>query len=178
MDLPAPAISCYSIPEHDRTRQAFTKYTVNEMNRRLASGDFRDTYQATEDEDSDESVGRPRHIKQPKILSKTQEKFILNLHSCLSMHLGFYAPCNDDEWCYCPLSKIVNKKWHDAMEFNSNLEASFCSSNKSFCPCSPISHIKEAHKDTLGKAVAMYLDILYENALGHGESTRVQARKQ
>ena len=61
MDLPAQAISCYSIPEHDRKRQAFTKYTVNEMNRRLASGDFRDTYQATEDEDSDESVGRPRH---------------------------------------------------------------------------------------------------------------------
>ena len=70
MDLPAQAISLYLIPEHDRKRQAITKYTVNEMNRRLASGDFRDTYQATEDEDSDESVGRPRHKNQPKILSK------------------------------------------------------------------------------------------------------------
>ena len=58
------------------------------MNRRLASGDFRDTYQATKDEDSDESVGRPREKNHPKNLSKTQEKFILNLHSCLSMHLG------------------------------------------------------------------------------------------
>ena len=94
------------------------------------------------------------------------------------MHLGFHAPCNDDEWCYCPLSRIANKKWHDAMEFNSNLEESFCSSNKSFCPCSLISHINKAHKDILGNAVAMYLDILYENALAHGEFIRVQERKQ
>ena len=134
MDLPAQAISCYSIPGHDRKRQAIAKYTVKEMNRRLASGDFRDTYQATKDEDSDESVGRPRHKNQPKILSKTQEKFILNLHSCLSMHLGFYAPCNDDEWCSCPLSKLANKNWHEAIGFDSDIESQFCSSNKKFGP--------------------------------------------
>jgi hypothetical protein len=168
MDLPAQAISCYSIPEHDRKRQAITKYTVNEMNRRLASGDFRDTYEATEDEDSDESVGRPRHKNQPKILSKTQEKFILNLHSCLSMHLGFYAPCNDDEWCSCPLSKLANKNWHEAIGFDSDIESQFCSSNKKFGPSDLFCHVREKHLDLLGIGVRIYLGTLFGNEFGQG----------
>ena len=168
MDLPAQAISFYSIPEHDHKRQAITKYTVNEMNRRLASGDFRDTYQATKDEDSDESVGRPRHKNQPKILSKTQEKFILNLHSCLSMHLGFYAPCNDDEWCSCPLSKLANKNWHEAIGFDSDIESQFCSNNNKFGPSDLFCHVREKHLDLLGIGVRIYLGTLFGNEFGQG----------
>ena len=31
------------------------------------------------------------------------------------MHLGFHAPCYDDEWCWCPFSKISNNKWHEGV---------------------------------------------------------------
>jgi hypothetical protein len=97
MDLPVQAISFYLIPAYDRKREECAKYTVNEMNRRLADGDFNIIYHSKIDEDSDESVGRPRNKNKPQILSTSQDKFILNLKSCLSMHLGFYALCRDDE---------------------------------------------------------------------------------
>jgi hypothetical protein len=56
MDLPVQAISLYLIPKYDCKRQESAKYTVNEMNCRLADGDFNVIYHSKIDEDSDEST--------------------------------------------------------------------------------------------------------------------------
>jgi hypothetical protein len=53
--------------------QASAKYKLNEMNSRLADGDFKNIYNATIDEDSDESVDRPCQKKNKhKILSTSE----------------------------------------------------------------------------------------------------------
>jgi hypothetical protein len=142
---------------------------LNKMNSRLADRDFKDIYHATIDEDSDESVSGPCHKNKPKIHSTTQEKFILNLNSCLSMHLGFYSPCSDDKWCCRPPSKLANKNWHEAMEFDSDLEPKFSSSNKKFGPSDLVCHVQEKHQDLLGIGVRIYLGTLFGNAFGQGE---------
>ena len=111
------------------------------MKIRLAHGDLKVALHPRLDEDSDESVGRPHKKQVLKVLSTLEQKFILNLNGCLSMHLGFYAPCNDDEWCYCPLSKLSNQKWLKAMKCYSELGAKFCSSNKKFGPSDLVCHI-------------------------------------
>jgi hypothetical protein len=141
MDLPVQALSLYSIPEYELKRRASAKYTLNEMIKRLADGDFKDIYDSRNYEDSNESDGRPHKKRKPKMLSTSEEKFILNLNSCLLMHLGFYAPCNDDEWCCCPLLKLANKNWHEAMVFDSELGPQFCSSNKKFGPFDLVCHV-------------------------------------
>lgn len=179
-NLPHQTMSLYATPENDKQRQMSATNTLSNINTSLFVGKPSHLHEVNNDSDSDVSVGKlPKKRRTPRtMVSEAEEKFVLNLHSCISMHLGFHAPCNDDEWCYCPLSRIVNNKWHDAMGFDSKLEESFCSCSKSFRPCGLLSHIKEAHKNILGSAVSMYLDNLYKNSLGHGEFTRVQARKQ
>jgi len=82
-----------------------------------------------------------KYQNKPKILSTTQDKCISNLHSCLSTYLGFYAACNDDEWCYCLLSKLANKNWHEAMDFDSDWESQLSSSNKKIGPSDLVPHV-------------------------------------
>ena len=163
------ALSLYAKPKCDHKRQASANYTFNEMKIRLAHGDLKVALDPRLDEDSDESVGRPDKKRVPKVLSTLEQKFILNLNSCLPMHLGFYAPCNDDEWCYCPLSKLSNQKWLKAMECYSELGEKFCSSNKKFGPSDLVCHIQEKHQDLLGRSVIIYLEALYGNKFGQGE---------
>ena len=59
MELPAQALSLYANPKCDHKRQACANYTFDEMKRRLAHGDLKETCDPRLDEDSDESVGRP-----------------------------------------------------------------------------------------------------------------------
>jgi hypothetical protein len=173
-------MSLYATTENDKLRQRSANNTLSNINASLAIGKASHLHEVNNGYDSDVSMGKgPKKRRTPQtMVSKAEEKSVLNLHSCISMHLGFHAPCNDNEWCYCPLLRIVNKKWHEAMGFNSELEESFCSSSKSFHPRNLVSHIKEAHKNILGTAVAIYLDNLNENALGDGEFIIVQERKQ
>ncbi len=102
-------------------------------------------------------------------MSTSEEKFISNLPSCMSVHLGFHALCYNDEWCYCPFSKKLNHKWHDMMESDSGLHRKFCSNNKKLGPSDLISHIKEKYIDLLGDGNRMYLKALYGNAFGDDE---------
>jgi hypothetical protein len=63
---------------------------VVELNKKLAARELKDI--DVRDKDiSDESVGRPWKKKnsKPYTLSTSEEKFILHIHSCISMHLGF-----------------------------------------------------------------------------------------
>ena len=123
------------------------------------------------DDNSDESIGRPPKKKSRKcyILSTSEEKFISHLHCCLSMHLGFHAPINDDERCNCPFSITLKQKWHELIKFDSGLHHKFCSSNKKFGRSDLIPHINEKHNDRLGHGIAMYLRPLYGDAFGDGE---------
>jgi len=169
-DLPPQAISLCSNPEYELKRRASASETLNEIKKRLAGGELNHLFDRNNDSDSDESVGRPRKKKTKMLrMSASEEKFISFLHSCISMHLGFHAPCHDDKWCYCPFLKTINMKWHQAMGFDSKLDTRFCSTNKSFSPSSLISHVQEKHHDILGIGVVMYLKMLYEGALGEGE---------
>ena len=179
-NLPPQAMSLYKAPENEGQRKLSATKTITNIKKSAFVEKASHLHEVKDGSDSDVSVGRlpKKRSTSHHMVSAAEEKFISSLHSCISMHLGFHAPCNDDGWCFCPLSKTMNQKSHDAMEFDSSLETKFCSSNKLFCPGSLVSHIEETHKDILGTAVALYLNILYENALGDGEFVRVQARKQ
>ena len=113
--------------------------------------------------------GLGRKSRKPYILSTSEKKFIWNLPSCILVHLGFHAPCNDDEWCYSPFSKTLNHKRHDMMEYESGLHHKFCSINKKLCPSDLVSHIKDNHNDLLNIGGRMYLKTLFGDAFGDGE---------
>ena len=115
-------------------------------------------------------VIKKKRIK-PHTISSSEEKFTLNLHSCISMHFVFHARCNDDEWCYCPFSKTTNKKLHEVLEFDSRLEPQFCSSNNS---SAIVSHVKEKHADLLDYSLIMYLKHIYTDKFGDVEFMGMQ----
>ena len=156
-NLPHQAMALYATTENDKLRQRSATNTLSNINASLIAGKASRLHEVNNGYDSDVSVGKvPKKRRTPRtMVSMAEEKFILNLHTCISMHLGFHAPCKDDEWCYCPLSRIVNKKWHEAVGFDSELEESFCNSNKSFRPCNLVSHLKEARMNILGTAIAI-----------------------
>jgi hypothetical protein len=58
------------------------------------------------------------------------------------------------------------------MEFDSDLEPQFCSSNKIFCPSDLYCHVQEKHQDILGFGVRIYLGTLFGNEFGQGDSIR------
>ncbi len=153
--------------------------TYKEIKKSLATGELRhrDNYprqenDMSEDNDSDESVGKThkKKIRKRYIMSTSEGQFIINLPSCVGVHLGFYAPCYDDEWCWCPFSKISNNKWHEVVGIDSKLEPILCSSSKKFGPSDLVSHIQKKHDNFMGHGVLRYLNILFEDAFGDGES--------
>ncbi len=119
-ELPSQAMILFSDKDLIQGRWAIASNIAVGLNKKLAAGELKDFSVICEDQeidvrddDSDESVGQPRkkRSRKPYKLSTSEEKFILHLHSCISMHLRFHAPFNDDEWCYCPFSKTLNQKW-------------------------------------------------------------------
>lgn len=103
-------------------------------------------------------------------MSVSKGQFIVNLPRCIGMHLGFHVPCYDDEWCWCPFSKLRNNKWHEIVEIDSKLEPKLFKSTKKFGPSDLVSHIKEKHQNFLGRGVVMFLNSVFEDVFGNGKS--------
>ena len=104
-DLPCHEMRIY----YDLKRRGVAKITLEGLREKLAAGELRDLYVNSKDKDidcrdneSDKSVGRPwnKKCRKPYKLSSSEEKMILNLPSCLLVHLSFHDPFNDDGWCY------------------------------------------------------------------------------
>ena len=178
-DLPPQALIFFSGKGESEIRQSKAILTYKEIKKSLATGELshpdnypRQDNDMSEDNDSDESVGKTHKKKISKryIMSTSEGQFIINLPSCVGVHLGFYAPCYDDEWCWCPFSKISNNKWHEVVGIDSKLEPILCSSSKKFGPSDLVSHIQKKHDNFMGHGVLRYLNILFEDAFGDGES--------
>ena len=173
-DFPTQAITLYSTPDNELRRRRASNDTLKVLKEKLASGELRHLYLTSEelgDDDSDASIGRPKKKNRttPYRLSISEENFISSLHTCISLHLGFYSPFGDDKWCFCPFSDVMNKKWLEVMEFDYHLCHHFCMTAEKFSPGDLISHVKENHKGLLGSGVVMYLQTLYQDAYGTGE---------
>ena len=88
---------------HTSIASSLLKNIVERQKEKLAAGVLRDLYVEGNDQDidnrdeSDETVGRPWKIKSRKsyTLSISEENFISNLTSCISVHLVFHAMGND-----------------------------------------------------------------------------------
>jgi hypothetical protein len=178
-DLPPQALNLFSGKGESEIRQSKAILTYKEIKKSLATGELshpdnypRQDNDMSKDNDSDESVGKTHKKKISKryIMSTSEGQFIINLPSCVGMHLGFHAPCYDDEWCWCPFSKISNNKWHEGVGIDSKLEPILCSSSKKFGPSDLVSHIQKKHDNFMGHGVLRYLNILFEDAFGDGES--------
>ena len=150
-DLPPQALNLFSGKGESEIRQSKAILTYKEIKKSLATGELshpdnypRQDNDMSEDNDSDESVGKTHKKKISKryIMSTSEGQFIINLPSCVGMHLGFHAPCYDDEWCWCPFSKLINNKWHQIVGIDSKLEPKLCSSSKKFGPSDLVSHIQ------------------------------------
>ena len=173
-DFPTQAITLYSTPDNELRRRKASNDTLKVLKEKLASGELRHLYLTSDelgDDDSDASIGRPKKKNRttPYRLSISEENFISSLHTCISLHLGFYSPFGDDKWCFCPFSDVMNKKWLEVMEFDYHLCHHFCMTAEKFSPGDLISHVKENHKGLLGSSVVMYLQTLYQDAYGTGE---------
>jgi len=98
-NFPHQAMSLYKTLENDGQRRSSATKTLSNINKRLVVGKPSHLHEVRNNSDSDVSLGKlPNKRRKPcTMVSAEEEKFILNLHSCISMHLGFHAPCNDDE---------------------------------------------------------------------------------
>ena len=166
-DLPPQALNLFSTASYVEKRNSKAIWTFKKLKKQLETGSLSRPDNVVQDSDSDESVGKIRYKNK---LSTSEGQFIISLPKCIGMHLGFHAPCYDDEWCWCPFSKLVNNKWHQIVGIDSKLEPKLCSSSKKFGPSDLVSHIQEKHKDLLGHGVVMYLNSVFEDAFGDGES--------
>lgn len=166
-DLPPQALNLFSTASYVEKRNSKAIWTFKKLKKQLETGSLSRPDNVVQDSDSDESVGKIRYKNK---LSTSEGQFIISLPRCIGMHLGFHAPCYDDEWCWCPFSKLVNNKWHQIVGIDSKLEPKLCSSSKKFGPSDLVSHIQEKHKDLLGHGVVMYLNSVFEDAFGDGES--------
>ena len=166
-DLPPQALNLFSTASYVEKRNSKAIWTFKKLKKQLETGSLSRPDNVVQDSDSDESVGK---IRNKNKMSTSEVQFIMSLPRCIGMHLGFHAPCYDDEWCWCPFSKLINNKWHQIVEIDSKLEPKLCSSSKKFGPSDLVSHIQEKHKDLLGHGVVMYLNSVFEDAFGDGES--------
>lgn len=166
-DLPPQALNLFSTASYVEKRNSKAIWTFKKLKKQLETGSLSRPENVVQDSDSDESVGKIRYKNK---LSTSEGQFIISLPRCIGMHLGFHAPCYDDEWCWCPFSKLINNKWHQIVGIDSKLEPKLCSSSKKFGPSDLVSHIQEKHKDLLGHGVVMYLNSVFEDAFGDGES--------
>ncbi len=167
-DFPPQALNLFSSELYVDKRNSKAIWTFKKLKKQLETGSLSHPENVVQDSDSDESVGK---IRTKNKMSTSEVLFIISLPRCIGMHLGFHAPCYDDEWCWCPFSKLHNNKWHQIVEIDSKLEPKLCSSSKKFGPSDLVSHIQEKHKDLLGHGVVMYLiNSVFEDAFGEGES--------
>ena len=101
-NLPHQAMSLYATPENDKQRQMSATNTLSNINTSLFVGKPSHLHEVNNDSDSDSdvSVGNlPKKRRTPRtMVSEAEEKFVLNLHSCISMHLGFHGHSR----CYAP----------------------------------------------------------------------------
>jgi hypothetical protein len=164
-DLPAHSLKLFLSPLYVEKRNSQAIWTFKKLKKQLKTGVLSHPDNVVQDSDSDESVGK---IRNKNKMSMSEVQFIMSLPSCIGMRLGFHAPCYDNEWCWCPFSKLRNNKWHQIVEIDSKLEPKLCSSSKKFGPSDLVSHIQEKHKDLLGHSVVMYLNSLFEDAFGDG----------
>ena len=166
-DLPPQALNLFSTASYVEKRNSKAIWTFKKLKKQLETGSLSRPDNVVQDSDSDESVGK---IRNKNKMSTSEVQFIQSLPICIGMHLGFHALCYDNEWCWCPFSKLINNKWHQIVEIDSKLEPKLCSSSKKFGPSDLVSHIQEKHKDLLGHGVVMYLNSVFEDAFGDGES--------
>ena len=166
-DLPPQALNLFSTASYVEKRNSKAIWTFKKLKKQLETGSLSRPDNVVQDSDSDESASKIRYMNK---LSTSEGQFIISLPRCIGMHLGFHAPCYDNEWCWCPFSKLVNNKWHQIVGIDSKLEPKLCSSSKKFGPSDLVSHIQEKHKDLLGHGVVMYLNSVFEDAFGDGES--------